>query len=364
MRRPSCCLAILVAAGCAGSSGMSGLEDPELDISNGLKPMSGIERGRRTVLQGSCEMRTDNGSITCDGLVVRLNKAGVDSGIGWELRGPFNATCAGSDTPAPEIAVFSFGTLELAPGALLVIRGPHAVAILAEEAIEVAGRIRAPEGAGGYSPEYGEFDTDLLFGPAPGATVPGEDPRGGGGAGGLTAGDDGGNAGGAGGPALPPQFDPLCGGSAGGSVSHQFDGGGGVIYGTSGNGGAALLLAAGEAIELDGPFGCGVSVDGGTGSAGERGGPGGGAGGTISLEAPRVTVDGECEVSAVGGFGASSESGAIGGAPGDGVDAPEPGADGEYGGGGGGSAGFIRVRASSCDQNWSGILPPPSCELL
>lgn len=377
---------LFVAPGCNGAANAPTLDGavgprmdagdpvsvPPLDVSNGLELMAGVDPRQRTLLDGSCELDTRNGSISCNGLVVRLNKAGVDGGIGWEVHAPTAAMCAGSEMAAPSVAVFSFGSLEIPAGAELYVTGPHAVAFLAADTIQVGGVVHPrpifPDGVGGFLAQFWEPPEAgaPLFGPASGETVSGEDPRGAGGAGGQTLGGNGGNAGGAGGAALVPQFEPLCGGSSGGTVGHYTPETGGVIYGGGGgHGGAAVLFAAGNSIAFDGPFGCGLHANGGYGSGGtDRGGAGGGAGGTISIEAPSVTLAGECKVTAIGGAGGSSSTGALGGAAGDGTTAPETGADGDYGAGGGGSAGFIRVRTASCAGTWTGIKPSPTCEPL
>jgi hypothetical protein len=343
----------------------------EVTFSNGAEVMDGVDAAGVTTLAGNCTIRADEGRIDCDELVVRLNTAGVYENIGWEVVPPAASMCAGSDVPAPSVAVFSFGSLVVPDGSQLHIEGSHAVALVAARSIEIHGEVAGAAGRTGGFPSLGSAPLlpdpfePIEFGPSPGGDVSGEGKQGGGGAGGSTVGGAGGNAGGAGGPAIVGQFEPLCGGSGGGTVADYTPGGGGVIYGDGGGrGGAALLLAANDSIAIDGGFGCGVFAFGLYGSGSDRSGPGGGSGGTLSLESPSVTIGGECELSAIGGFGASSPSGALGGAPGDGTNNPEDGAGGDLGGGGGGAAGFIRIRTDACPVDDTGIVPPATCEPL
>ncbi len=362
MLRLACVLSL--ALGCAFDDPDEQGDVEELVISNGVELMPGVDPDRVTTLSGGCRIETDVGAIECDGLVIRLNAPGVYDGIGWEVIGPTASSCAGSTTPAPRIAVFSFGSLHIAASASVSIEGSHVAALVAADSIDVSGQVWA--GAGRFLPSgFGGIEQDpAMRGPSPGAHVSGETDSGAGGAGAVTAGGAGGNAGGAPGNPLPAQLEPLCGGSAGGSVGDLFPEGGGVNYGDGGEGGAALLLAAGGSIAIQGSYGCGLFASGGTGQATERGGAGGGSGGTISLESPSITAGGSCRVEAIGGFGASSPTGALGGAAGDGTVPAGQGADGALGGGGGGAAGFIRVRTATCPFAASGLAPPPTCELL
>ncbi len=373
MLRGLCVFAITFVLACGGDDGGLDADTRPEDVafSNGVGVMAGVDPDSVTTIPGGgCGVDTDNGSIECGGLVVRLNTAGVYEGIGWEVLAPMAPNCAGSDVRAPSVAVFSFGSLVIPEDASLYVQGSHAVAFVAARSIEIQGRIRGEAGITGGFPSLGtSLDLDpiepAVFGPSPGGDVNGDGPEGAGGAGGASAGGAGGNAGGAAGTAVVAQFEPVCGGSGGGTVGHYTPSEGGVIYGDGGgSGGAALILAANESIAIDGGFGCGVFAPGTDGSGSDRGGPGGGSGGTLSLESPSVTVGGECELSAIGGFGDSSPSGALGGEPGDGVAGPQDGSDGELGGGGGGAAGFIRIRTEACPVEHAGIVPPATCESL
>lgn len=355
-RRSSSLLAASVLVGCSGPGATTPPRQPDFEISNGVEWMSGIAEDDIVALAGTCELNGDTGSIGCNGVNQRLAGVGVSGGIGYEVRSPVATTCAGSDALAPSVAVFSFGSLVVPADSRLFIRGRNGtVALVAARSIDLQGAVHVNAGeVGGYGGEEWLM-VPPPFGGAPGETVS-NDGRGAGGAGAATAGGAGGNDGGAGGPALPPQLEPLCGGSAGGLVATIYPDGSAAFYGDPGPGGGALLLAAGEAITLTGDWSCSLSADGSPGA-------GGGAGGTILLEAPAVTVAGDCAVTAVGGYGLPTSS-ALGGEAGDGLVAPENGGDGEVGGGGGGSAGFIRIRTGACAAEYPGVLPPPSCEPL
>ena len=239
MLRLACVLSLVL--GCSVEDPDEQGEVEELVISNGVDIMPGVDPDRVTTLSGGCRIDTDVGAIDCEGLVIRLNAPGVYEGIGWEVIAPTASTCAGSATPAPRIAVFSFGSLQIEPGASVTVQGSHAAALVAADSIDISGQVWA--GAGRFLPSgFGGLEQDAVMrGPAPGDNVSGETASGAGGAGAATAGGAGGNAGGAPGAQLSAQLEPLCGGSAGGSVGDLFPNGGSVNYGDGGEGGAALL---------------------------------------------------------------------------------------------------------------------------
>ena len=107
-----------------------------------------------------------------------------------------------------------------------------------------------------------------------------------------------------GGAAVPPQFDPLCPGSNGGSIATFNSSGAGEIQAGGAIAGGAFILAAGESIAIHGNAAdnCSISADGQTADAsGNAAGAGGGSGGTISLESPSVTLGSACGVHATAG---------------------------------------------------------------
>lgn len=370
--------------------------------SNGVLLADGIDPDHVTTLSGSCGIAASSGKIECDDFIVRLNRAGVSDGIGYERFQPSAETCAGEAgaTPWP-IAVFSFGSLVIEEGTRVrVTLGPngsaahdaYAVALVAAKTIDVRGELYIETGG------YPAHEDATLSGPSPGAILIGPGTGGASGAGGSTEGGGGGNDGAPRTPAVPAQFEPLCGGSGGGFVGDYCDG---LLCFSSvgGDGGGAAILAAGDAITIDGPAPCGVFANGGGGiGGGYQGGSGGGSGGTLSLESPRIAIGANCWVTAVGGGGrgggcstpdesaeyCGAESGeapespgdvpagGVGGLPDGGrggngayLDLPaEDGADGGQGGGGGGGAGFIRLRTRSCDTSPPMTSPPASCEVL
>ncbi len=395
---------LVVAVSIAGSAGCFeedvGSSGGPLGIqpSNGVTLTNGIDADEVTTLTGYCEIDTDIGAIECEGLIVRANEAGVANGIGYQRLEPVETYCAGdAEANAPAIGVFSFGSLIVDPLASIYFNGERAVALVAARSIKIRGRVPVYWNAGGFTLDNQD---DWAYGPGAPAPTSGEDSAGAAGAAGSTEGGAGGNGGGARTSAVPPQFEPICGGSTGGSVGHRFPDGGRVGYRDGGSGGGAIILAAGESIELAGGDGCGVFANGGTGSPGARGGAGGGAGGTISLEAPSITVSDDCWITANGAGGSggacstpeedwgwdsscagsmggldSTWAGGVGGEPdggdgGDGGHGATPPVDGDdsgeaaYGGGGGGAAGFIRLRTNDCTNLPANISPPPSCEVL
>jgi hypothetical protein len=360
--------------------------DPVLDAalgsafpSNGVSLMAGVDPDHVTTLSGNCLISPHDGEIECDGLAIRLNQPGIASGIGYERIDPVATHCAGSEAAAPPIGVFSFGTLEVAPGARLYVIGeefsPYALALVAARSVRVHGRLEIFGWAGGFGADEAYDYRPEGAGPSPGAPADGESRAGATGGGAATPGGVGGSSC-ALAPQLPAQYEPLCGGSTGGMVGNDYGPGyESVIYGVGGEGGGALQISAMESIEVTGTGDCLVSADGREGDPFERGGVGGGAGGTIIIESPSVVVGGDCKVTANGGRGSdvAYNVGGRGGAGGTrdapaqpGEEAPDDGnpSTPEYGGGGGGAAGFIRVRAASCDGDLAGFSPQVHCGLL
>jgi len=341
--------------------------------SNGLTIMEGVDPEHVTTLSGHCRIYAGRGEIECDGLAIRLNQPGVSDGVGYERMPPSHPFCAGSEVPAPNMNVFSFGTLELAPSTTLSIFGDYpgqVTALLAAGSIRIHGTIKFGEFAGGYTYEYSSESPMVGLGLSPGVAADGDTLAGGSGAGGATPGGVGGSAGCDLAPQIPAQYEPLCGGSTGGSTGLDQGDGTWECAGRGGDGGGALQLSAMESIEItdEGEGECWLSADGEPGESYSMG-PGGGAGGTLVLEAPTVTVDGACRVTANGGRGAQVQHncGGAGGEGGSRDAPPQPGTDVPppcFGGGGGGAAGFIRVRDASCAGDYSRFSPAPDCDVL
>ena len=360
-RRFAALALVLLATSCTGRN----LVSAGFAISNGVTWLPGSDESQTTTLAGSCSVFGDTGHIECDGLVIRVDTPGVFNGIGWQESAPSQPTCAGTATPAPKIAVFSFGSLVVAPSATVNLvpngSGPtstiDAIALVAADRIEVDGTIAAQQPTmwvGGLPASQ----SDPVLGVAPGVwSMPGTQP-GASGAGGATAGGAGGGGGPAGAAAVPPQVEPMCFGSMGGWIGDGSSETGGDVSGFGGLGGAAVLLAAANEVRVDGT----IDADGQPGRAIALGssGPGGGSGGTILLEAP--TIGGSGSITARGGAGGDGAD-SVGGAGG-GASAPGDGGAGQQAGGGGGGAGFIRVRTSTCGSTWSGFVPAPACATL
>jgi hypothetical protein len=256
-------------------------------------------------------------------------------------------------------ALFVTRALKIEPAMRVVVRGALPLILIAEN-VDIAGTLSAS--ALGGTPVAGGFPARPPTkgdGNGPGAGR-GADPGGGGGGAHCGRGGSGGPASGGGANAGGvthgnARLVPLAGGSSGGN--------GGLWEG--GAGGGAIQLVAGRRIAV-GPTGV-ISAGGG---GGEREGGGGGGGGAILLEAPEVIVGGVVAANG-GGGGSGGEAGsdatagdrpAAGGqavfmntgeggsgAAGELVDGaagnPNPTfVNGDFSGGGGGGAGYIRIN--------------------
>jgi hypothetical protein len=354
--------------------------------SNGVAPHFDLDPDEVTTIVGPCVFNTDDGSIDCDGLALRLNVGGVFNGIGYERVAPTSPTCAGhAGQAAPGIGVFSFGSLEMAPGSEIFFDGRRAVGLVAVRTITFVDSVSVYGEQGGWT-WWTQGENLNTGGPAAGVTVKTAEElaMGAAGGGGAQVGGAGGNCGQ---PTFvpPPQFEPVCGGSMGGNVGQEFENGGGAVHAEGGAGGGAILIAAGESISFTGSETCGLHANGGRGDGSDYGGSGGGAGGTILLESPLIDL-GTCWVTANGGGGGAGgvggdpnvgygERGGPTAEPAAGGSGPDPGgaggardseatagADGEYGGGGGGAVGFVRIRTSDCESLPDTISPRPTCE--
>lgn len=354
-------------------------------------------------------------SINTDTGEVRRGTAVVVSENGHEEQGiVFFKESQGA--AAPDLSVFSVGSLVVGEGVELTLRGSNAIAVFATGDIVINGvvdlgaRDNGTAGPGGFP--GGETATQTA--PANGSVggvqpITGELALRGGGGGGSNQ-----FAGGAGGGHAFESVAPAEGGAHGGLLTvgsalvggggggaGRFNGGSFASYIRGGGGGGALLLVSktrvviGGIVRAPGDGGRGVTASGSGNPVGSGGG--GGAGGTLIIEAPEVVVNGKL-VANGGGGGASNgvkdtvtpngqrgrddataaqggstpqpsnqHAGGAGGA----LSAPE-GNPGESnsdelggGGGGGGGAGFIVLRALNTDMvAGATVSPEPNVEPL
>jgi Divergent InlB B-repeat domain len=279
----------------------------------------------------------------------------------------------------------------------ITVRGGHALAFVAHGDITVQGRINAA-GRGATRGPGAKFCNELSGLGGDGVASSSSAMAGGGGAGFASPGARGGSAsgsspGGAGGVAVgsfpgTATLTPLRGGCDGGGTRIQ----GGGFAQVGGGGGGAIQLSSRTAVSIvSNASGTGIiDVGGGGGPQGPNnqtgdsgGGGGGGGGGGVLLEAPVVTVQGASVVLAAhggGGGGGCNEAGAdgttanapaLGGDCGSSVNQttggnggtaelagdirlPTPGRDAtgaifvlRAAGGGGGSAGHVRINTAN-----------------
>jgi hypothetical protein len=261
------------------------------------------------------------------------------------------------------VALFLTRGLRIEAGMRVLVRGRLPLIAVAQDGIDIAGTLGATAlgstpVAGGFAPPGGAKGN----GTGPGAGQ-GDAPGGGGGGAHCGGGGRGGPAGNGGSNGGGPRngsarIVPLAGGSSGGNGGHW----------EAGAGGGAIQLVAGRRIAI---LPTGVVHAGGGG--GEREGGGGGSGGAILLEAPSVIVGGVLAVNG-GGGGSGGEAGADAtagdqparggqavflntgeggnGAAGTTVDGgagnPNPTfVNGDYSGGGGGGAGYLRINGTA-----------------
>jgi hypothetical protein len=245
----------------------------------------------------------------------------------------------------PELAVFSWGSFEVAEGVTVTARGERGLVIALRHDARIAGSIDVGgglEGAnlpgpGGFA--GGDDDDPVGRGPGGGQALTGRDAGGGGGGYGAPGGDGGlheGDNSAAAGVSYGAEINsPLLGGSGGGRGGANADGGDG------GGGGGAIQISARGEIAIEGGGGINAGGGGGVGGDNDRGGGGGGAGGAILLEAQSLVVAGV--LAANGGGGGAGANDNDEGAPGArGVLTAEPvdggAGDGEGSGGGAGAA--------------------------
>ena len=189
-------------------------------------------------------------------------------------------------------------------------------------------------------------------------------------------------------PADPSTPIALRGGCAGGAGAEA----GAILGGAPGAGGGAVLLVAGDRIDVDGAIDAsGAGGGGGAAAVGTSapGGGGGGTGGMVVLEAPSVMFNANGKLYANGGGGGQggydyagapggestdptdvaqggSKPGTAGGAGGNGSSMMLDGAAGASGaglygggGGGGGAAGVIAIRATTTSGITAQNVSPP-----
>lgn len=295
-----------------------------------------------------CVIDTDMGTSTCwdpDTITFQTQKPYLPEA------GPVSA---------PELAIFSMGSLTISQDAQVKVQGARALVLVTLNAMNVSGTIDVSAtdtaaGSGGFSGEKNGNSAGRGFGPGGAPDVMGHTGAGGGslcGAGGNKTGGK---------PAyLATVMPPLVGGSSGGSGFASGGGGGGAIELVCGgtltlnqqalvraNGGGAAFGGggggSGGAILIDtfgmNEFGSLIANGGGGGANTSMGDP------TVAQGAPGS----DNGTPAPGGKGQNAGGAGTGGAMAagaDGVyDTPMPAPTlGDYGGGGGGGAGLIHVR--------------------
>jgi len=278
----------------------------------------------------------------------------------------------------PPVAILGFERIMIPNGAVVVVEGESALALVANDTIVIGGTLRAlgqadgTPGAGGYPGGFpGGLAGDHGAGPGGGRhgerDVTGAVRSGGGGAGYTARGGDGATVvpvgvtvlGGAGGPIVDAATidGTLLGGSGGGGSLENLIG---DNWAPGGGGGGAVLLVARTAVEIVSTGVINVGGGGG-GVAAAGGGGGGGVGGMVLIQSKQCVLQGV--VAANGGSG-GDVGGGVEGLPGQPSGNPayvlgsEGGAGGAgltlegspgttsndtAGGGGGGAAGFIRI---------------------
>lgn len=286
---------------------------------------------------------------------------------------------AAAQADGPEVCLLYFSDVTITAGGLLTVRGTRPLALVAKEALTIAGALDASSRAMGGSRGAGSAPAGLC---SFAGNATNDSGGAGGGAGGTLASKGGGGGAGkdgvAGGQAVePPAMWTVlrggCDGQSGGIGQGQAGGAGGL-------GGGAVYLAA-ATLQISGAVLVGGS--GGAGGGRDDGGGGGGSGGTIVLQSDALTVTGRLLAPGGGGGGGgdnlgggvagsdgTSNEGAAGGSgnfdAGDGgmgaaTAAAASGApcanNDDGGGGGGGGAGFVVLIGTSIDTTGAIIVP-------
>lgn len=304
------------------------------------------------------------------------------------LAGPLNAGVDSRCEVVPQagtrdLCVIAAGSITIQDG--LAVLGGRPLVLLADTTIHIESVLDAASVRGGKTgpgaPQLCGTDGNGSDGSSSGSA---------GGAGGTFGFRGGNGADGAGGasdgfgsPLVTPLFDVRagCPGFRGGAVNSG-------SRAQGGDGGGAVYLVAGEAIDVTATGSINASGAGGQHGDIASGGGGGGAGGLIVLDAPSVTVAGELFARGGGGGGGggtapgmngleatsatSGAGGGAGGTSGGGAGAPgcggPNGTDGGFpttnpatfgGGGGGGACGYIRIYGNRAITGTLSPAPTP-----
>jgi hypothetical protein len=231
---------------------------------------------------------------------------------------------------APELAVFSFDSINIGPGVAVTISGDRGLSLLSRGDVTIRSALSVNGGDFGATSRAGGFAGAVTgFGSGPGGGRPstignffGAGGGGYGGAGGRGGGyTDTDSLGGMAYPAGNSLIGAMYGGSGGAAGQN------GGTFGAGGGGGGVLEISALGEIKLFAP----VTSDGGAASVGANGfgGGGGGAGGSLRIAGQRVTLGPSAYVSADGADGGNATGG------------------GGFNAGGGGGGGRVLVQQSA-----------------
>jgi hypothetical protein len=215
--------------------------------------------------------------------------------------------------PGQIVRIKVTGNVNIASGAVLVLRGDNGVSDAAGGALPTLG---GPGGGDGGGNQTGPEDSpELPNGGSQGVSNPGGASvcGGGGGGGGFsTNGDAGSSCAFAGGVAgLQYNLAILFRGGFGGGAGGTAEGNNPPESGTGGGGGGAIWISAGGNITINGN----IDVRGGSGGAGavNSGGGGGGSGGAIRIQSLASIINNGTFLIAGGNGGAGNGAGARGG---------------------------------------------------
>lgn len=370
-----------VATACAhGCDEVGGAHCRQMVPSNGIPP-SLLDGATADVTGGDWVLDSETGRISRGPNELRAAGTGIVDGIGFEI--------------VDGMGVFTANSFHLLPTSDWSAAGDNPLVLYAATTIVLDDGAELDVGAYDHRGVAGGHDasTSTSF-----AGCRGRAGRfhaagfaeGGGGAGGRDRGGSGamsnvsGATGIGGTPCATPSTIPLRGGHGGGA-------GGADPACSGGGGGGGVALVAMHAIEVRGAVG--APGAGGESQATCDGGGGGGGGGAVLVEAPRIIVAGALTANGGGGGAPSGEHGARGslttafpawggaftgpagtkrgGRGGAGTTAPTGGETYTEvdamtltpilarGGGGGGSAGRIEIRATNADLTDSVVSPPP-----
>ncbi len=346
--------------GATGTGGQSGWVNSELGFNPSNVDLEGDEASRvgDIVIDGECELATEQGKISCASASSYSHRF-VELPGGWRY------------------SVFVMRSLTVESSAVLRTSETVPAVLIALDDMTIRGGIDVRPGtAGGAKNEIA-----LERGAGPGGGPTGSTSVAGGGAsfcgrGGLGGAKPGATSGLVKDPYGDEALAPHVGGSAGGT---------GASLPPAGFGGGAIELVAGGTFTL--AAGAFVSAGGGGGLAGEGSSGsagGGGSGGAIVIEALTVVLEGTLAANGGGGgqgtgsagedgrtdstraSGGANEGGASPGRGGDGSAADETdGLDGNTDdtsnpGGGGGGAGRIRINTGSMAVDLSSLTASPT----